>query len=152
MYLMSWNELEGLCLELEKKIKDSGKESQIDLIVCISRGGLFLGRVLSEMLNKPLAVISARYQGTRYTVDDKISSLCPIKGNILLVDDVMEEVVNDIVKVIKKNKAVTSITLACLFYRKQGKNFTPSYSINEIHKEIWVTFPYQAGCLKGHRL
>lgn len=152
MYSMSWNELEGLCLELEKKIKDSGKDKQIDLIVCVSRGGLFLGRILSEMLNKPLAVISARYQGTKYTVDDKISALCPIKGNILLVDDVMEEVVNDIVKVIKKNKSVNSVTLACLFYRKQGKKFIPDYSVNEIHKEIWVTFPYQSGCLKGHRL
>ena len=149
---MSWNELEGLCLELEKKIKDSGKDKQIDLIVCVSRGGLFLGRVLSEMLNKPLAIISAKYQGTKYTVDDNISTLYPIKGNILLVDDVMEEVVNDIIKVIKKNKVVTSVTLACLFYRKQGKKFTPDYSINEIHNEIWVTFPYQSGCLKGHRL
>ena len=51
MYLMSWNELEGLCFELIKKIKEKNKDKQIDLIICVSRGGLFLRSF--EMLNKP---------------------------------------------------------------------------------------------------
>ena len=110
---MSWDEFEGLSIELSRKIIDSNKK--IDLIICVSRGGLVLGKILSETLDKPLAVISAKYLENKYTVDDNISSLYPIKGNILLVDDVMEEVVNDIVKVVKKNKGVTSVTLASLF-------------------------------------
>ncbi len=150
MYSMSWNEFESLSLELAHQIKGSKKD--IDLIICISRGGLVLGKILSETLDKPLAVISAKYLKDKYIVDDNISSLYPIKGRILLVDDVMEEIVNDIVKVIKKNKGVTSVTLATLFYRKQGKKFVPDFSINEIHKEIWVTFPYQSTCLKEHCL
>ncbi len=149
MYLMSWNELEGLSFELIKKIKEKNKDRQIDTIVCVSRGGLFLGKILSEMLNKPLAVISAKYLGDKYTVGT-ISSIYPVKGRVLLVDDVMEPVVQDIIKVIKQNKAVTSVELACLFYRKKGKNFVPDFSINEIHNEIWVIFPYQIECLKEH--
>lgn len=149
MYLMSWNELEALSTELAKKIRCSKKDKQIDLIVCVSRGGLFLGKILSEILEKPLAVISARYQGDKYMVGT-ISSLYPIKGRVLLVDDVMEEVVNDIIKVIKKNNGVTSIELACLFYRQKGKDFIPDFSINEIKKELWVSFPYQHDCLKEH--
>lgn len=149
MYLMSWNELEGLSFELIKKIKEKNKDKQIDVVVCVSRGGLFLGKILSEMLNKPLAVISAKYLGDKYTVGT-ISSIYPVKGRVLLVDDVMEPVVNDIVKVIKQNKAVTSVELACLFYRTKGKKFVPDFTINEIHNEIWVTFPYQTECLKEH--
>lgn len=146
---MSWNELEGLSFELIKKIKEKNKDKQIDIVICVSRGGLFLGKILSEMLNKPLAVISAKYLGDKYTVGT-ISSIYPVKGRVLLVDDVMEPVVQDIIKVIKQNKAVTSVELACLFYRKKNKNFVPDFSINEIHNEIWVNFPYQSECLKEH--
>jgi len=147
---MSWNEFEGLSLELANQIKDSKKD--FDLIICVSRGGLVLGKILSEILDKPLGVVSAKYLGDKYTVDSCISCIYPIKGKILLVDDVMEEIVNDISKVIKKNKGVTTVTLATLFYRKKGKKFVPDFSINEIQKDIWITFPYQKKCLKEHCL
>lgn len=149
MYMMSWNELEGLCFELIKRLKEKNKDKQIDTIVCVSRGGLFLGKVLSEMLGKPLAVISAKYLGHKYTVGT-ISTIYPVKGRVLLVDDVMEPIVYDIVKVIKQNKAVTSVELACLFYRKKKQDFVPDFTINEIVNEIWVTFPYQLESLKEH--
>jgi uncharacterized protein len=147
---MSWNEFESLSMELSRKIIESKKNRDIDIIICVSRGGLVIGKILSETLEKPLAVISARYQGDKYLVEENISSLFPIKGNVLLVDDVMEEIVNDIVKVIKKNKAVKSVILASIFYRKKNKKFTPDFSVNEIKESIWVRFPYQRNCLKEH--
>ena len=150
MYSMSWNEFESLSLDLAKKIKDSKKD--IDIIICISRGGLVLGKILSEVLDKPLAVISAKYLGARYTVDDNISSVYPVKGNILLVDDILEDTVNDIMLVIKKNKAVKNIILASVFYRKKQNNFKPDFFVGDIKDSLWITFPYQAGCLKGHCL
>jgi len=150
MYSMSWNEFESLSLDLAKKIKDSRKE--IDIIICVSRGGLVLGKILSEVLDKPLAVISAKYLGSRYTVDDNISSVYPIKGNVLLVDDILEDTVDDIVGVIKKNKAVKNIALASIFYRKKKNNFKPDFFVGDIKDSLWITFPYQAGCLKGHCL
>ncbi len=150
MYSMSWNEFESLSLDLAKKIKDSRKD--IDIIICISRGGLVLGKILSEVLDKPLAVISAKYLGARYTVDDNISSVYPVKGNVLLVDDILEDTVNDIMLVIKKNKAVKNIILASVFYRKKQNNFKPDFFVGDIKDSLWITFPYQAGCLKGHCL
>lgn len=147
---MSWNEFESLSLDLAKKIKDSRKE--IDIIICVSRGGLVLGKILSEVLDKPLAVISAKYLGSRYTVDDNISSVYPIKGNVLLVDDILEDTVDDIVGVIKKNKAVKNIILASIFYRTKKNNFKPDFFVGDIKDSLWITFPYQAGCLKGHCL
>jgi hypothetical protein len=147
---MSWNEFESLSLDLAKKIKDSRKD--IDIIICISRGGLVLGKILSEVLDKPLAVISAKYLGARYTVDDNISSVYPVKGNVLLVDDILEDTVNDIMLVIKKNKAVKNIILASVFYRKKQNNFKPDFFVGDIKDSLWITFPYQAGCLKGHCL
>ncbi|MFA5745241.1 MAG: phosphoribosyltransferase family protein [archaeon] len=146
MYSMSWNEFESLSFELAKKIKSSKKE--VDLIICVSRGGLVLGKILSEILEKPLAVISAKYINDKYTIDENISSLYPIKGDILLVDDIMEETTNEIVKVIKRNKQVKTVTLATLFYRPKGKKLIPDFSINEIQRTMWITFPYQKDCLK----
>ncbi|MDD3127174.1 MAG: phosphoribosyltransferase family protein [Candidatus Izemoplasmatales bacterium] len=147
---MSWNEFESLSLDLAKKIKDSRKE--IDIIICVSRGGLVLGKILSEVLDKPLAVISAKYMGARYTVDNKISSLYPIKGTILLVDDILEDTVYDIIDEVKKNKLVTNILLASIFYRKKKNNFKPNFVVGDIIDSLWITFPYQASCLKGKSL
>lgn len=147
---MSWNEFESLSLDLAKKIKESKTFDNIDLIICISRGGLVLGKILSEVLDKPLAVISAKYQGSRYTVDNNISSVYPVKGNVLLVDDILEDTVNDIVSVIRKNKNIKSITLASIFFRKKKNNFKPDFFVGDINDSLWITFPYQKDCLKGH--
>lgn len=152
MYSMSWNEFESLSLELSRKIRDSGKTKDIDIIICISRGGLVLGKILSEVLEKPLAVISAKYIGSRYTVDEHISAVYPVKGNALLVDDILEDTVKDIISVIKKNSQVKSITLASIFYRKKENDFKPDFFIGDIKDSLWITFPYQAGCLKRHCL
>lgn len=145
---MSWNEFESLALELSKKIKTSKVE--FNIIVCVSRGGLVLGKILSEVLDKPLAIISARYLGAKYTVDNCISSVYPVKGNILLVDDVLEGTVSDIIKVIKKNTAVENITLASVFYRKKDDGFKPDFYIGDVKDSLWIVFPYQAKCLKGN--
>lgn len=152
MYVMSWNEFESLSLDLASKIKNSEKIKEIDLIICVSRGGLVLGKILSEVLDKPLAIISAKYMGARYTVDNKISSLYPIKGTILLVDDILEDTVNDIIVEVKKNKPVNNILLASIFYRKKNNNFKPNFFVGDIKDSLWVTFPYQASCLKGNSL
>jgi hypoxanthine phosphoribosyltransferase len=89
MYSMSWNEFESLSLEVAKIIRQS--KNNYDLLICVSRGGLLLGKILSEVLDTPLAIISAKYVNDTYLVDDKISSTVPIKGKILLIDDVLEE-------------------------------------------------------------
>jgi len=146
MYSMSWNEFESLSLEVAKIIKQS--KNNYDLLICVSRGGLLLGKILSEVLDTPLGIISAKYVNDTYLVDDKISSTVPIKGKILLIDDVLEENSLKIIEVIKKNKSVLCVDLASVFYRAKNKKFKPNFFINEIKDNIWVSFPYQSKHLK----
>jgi hypoxanthine phosphoribosyltransferase len=155
MYDMSWNEFEKLCVDLSFQIKKYCKlnNKKYDLIITINRGGLLIGRLLSEILKVDLAVISARHVNKKYVIDKKISSIKEIQGNILLVDDILEDSSKLIVDFIKQNyKKVKSIDLASIFYRPK-LNFKPDFYINSIKESkesLWVAFPYQNKSLKTH--
>jgi len=142
MYYISWNEFESLSLELGKKIIDSKKK--YSAVICVSRGGLLLGRLLSGVLNLPLGVISAKFVNNKYVVDNNISCLFDIKGDILLVDDVLEQKESEeIVQKIKKiQKEVKKIDLASIFYRSENE-FVPTYYVNKIKDRLTIVFPYQ---------
>jgi len=142
MYYISWNEFESLSLELGKKIIDSKKK--YSSVICVSRGGLLLGRILSGILNLPLGVISAKNINNKYVIDNNISCLFDIKGDILLVDDVIEQKESvEITKKIKKiQKEVRNIDLACIFYKSQNE-FVPLYYVNKIKDRLTIVFPYQ---------
>lgn len=141
MYYISWDEFESLSLELGKKILEG--EKKYTAVVCVSRGGLLLGRILSGILNLPLGVISAKVVDNRYVIDNTISCLFDIKGDILLVDDVLEKRSLEISKTIKKiQKEVKNIDLACIFY-KSGNEFVPNYYVNNVKDRLVIIFPYQ---------
>ena len=141
MYSLSWNEFETLAMEVAKKIQNS--EKTFDIVVAVSRGGLLLGRLLSSMLELPMGVISAKEMDGKYYVDDYISTIYDIEGNVLLVDDVFEETGNLIIKKIKKNyPKINNVTLACLLY-KSTSNFKVEFSINKVEKKLNIIFPYQ---------
>lgn len=96
---MSWNEFESLALNLAKDIDFSNKK--YDLIITVGRGGLLLGRILASLLKLPLGVIFAKTINDTYKISDNISCLSEIKGNVLLVDDLMD---NNALLIQKKNK------------------------------------------------
>jgi hypoxanthine phosphoribosyltransferase len=141
MYSLSWNEFEALSMELAKKIQLSGEE--FNVIVAVSRGGLLLGRLLSSLLQLPMGVIFAKNIDGKYFVDNSISSIYEMEGNVLLVDDVFEETANLIVEKIKKNYSnVKNISLACLIYKSKN-NFKVKFSINKVENKLNIVFPYQ---------
>ncbi len=146
MYDISWNEFETLAMDLVKKIECSDKT--YDAVVCISRGGLLLGRLISAILKIPLGIISAKMVDNKYVVDDYISCVYEIEGNVLLVDDILEDTVSLIIKKLKKNyKKIDEILLACVFYKSKNK-FKPNYYINKITHKLDIIYPYQEGALK----
>ncbi len=146
MYYTSWNEFESLSLELGKKVISSNKK--YCAVICISRGGLLLGRILSGILDVPLGVISAKLINNKYVIDKAITCLFDLKGDVLLVDDVFEEnrgeEVAKKIKLIKKT--IKTIDLACIFYKSEGK-FVPKYSVNKIKNKLTIVFPYQEASL-----
>ncbi len=149
MYRISWDEFERLAVDLSKNIRNSNKK--FDHIICVSRGGLLIGRLLSEVLDLPLSVISAKCDDNKYIVRDQISYFTKPKGNVLLVDDVLEDTAEIISKrILAKNKNIKNICFAGVFYRSKESKFVPDFYVNKVVDKIWVCFPYQGKSLKKH--
>ncbi len=150
MYGISWDEFERLSVDLAKNIQESNQK--YDQIVCVARGGLLLGRLLSEILDLPLGIISAKCDDNKYIVKPEVSSFKEIQGNILLVDDILEETINIIADhLFKRYKNIKKIDCAGIFYRqKKDTQFVPNFYINKVIEKIWIDFPYQTKSLKKH--
>jgi len=142
MYKVSWTEFESLAIDLTKKIKSSNKN--FSFIVGVSRGGLLLSRLLSSTLDLPMGVIAAKHVDGVYHVDNYISTIYDVEGDILLVDDVMDQAsVNVISKINKNYKNINSITSACIFYKGTEKSFKPDFFTSKVDEFITIVFPYQ---------
>ena len=116
-----------------------------DEIVAISRGGLTLGHLLSDLLKLPICTFAIQsYKDIKKQGEVKITQPLtkPIRGkNILLVDDVA-----DSGKTLKRaftylNKLhPKSITLASMFYKPHSK-VKPDIYAQKTTK--WILFPYE---------
>lgn len=147
MYKISWNEFESLALDLSKQILNS--KNKYNFIIGVSRGGLLLARVLSSALDLPMGVITSKHISGKHYVDARISSVFDVEGCVLLVDDVSDFAVNNMSeKILKTNPKISSLSLACLFFKKEGCNFLPSYYIKEVENILTIVFPYQEVAIK----
>lgn len=137
---INWQNYHRLVLQLAKKIN-----FRPHFIICINRGGLVIGRILSEVLKKPLAVITANSYKGRKKFNLKIGSISTIgqvRGKVLLVDDKADtgQTLDGVKKKIEKIKNVKEVKTACL-YRMPKSKFKPDWFVKEV--DCWVVFPYE---------
>ena len=93
---VSWDEYNRLIEKLALKVWESGWS--FDAILCLARGGLRVGDVMSRLFDKPLGVLftssyreSAGTVQSRLLIADHISSAAPMPaGRWLLVDDLVD--------------------------------------------------------------
>lgn len=140
---MSWAELDELSGKIAASVEQSGFNP--DFIVCISRGGLILGRLLSAYLNKPLAVVSASSYSGRERGDLKMnltfSSVQPVKGKVLLADDIADTgaTISAVYSALRQNPEITELKTAALVLKSFSK-FKPDFCGAQY--DGWVVFPY----------
>lgn len=118
---------------------------KINQIVAISRGGLTLGRLLSDFLNIPVATFTIQsYTDIQSEGEIKITEplKTSIRGNhVILVDDVA-----DSGKTLKrallylKRFGPASVTTVTMFYKPRS-SYRPDYFAEETKK--WILFPYE---------
>jgi len=71
---ISWQQLEKDCISLAKKIADT----HIDEIICISRGGLVVSRILSDLLDVKISNITIEsYQNAKQEKEPVITHFLP---------------------------------------------------------------------------
>jgi hypoxanthine phosphoribosyltransferase len=117
----------------------------IDQIVAISRGGLTLGHLLTDLLRKPISIISIQ----SYT-DIQTSGVAVLTAklqnsikhkHILLVDDVSDSGKT----LLRATKYLTragakKITTVTMFYKPRSV-YRPDYFARQTTK--WILFPYE---------
>ncbi len=143
-YLLdSWDEYHALALQLAKKILTD--KVHIDEIVAISRGGLTLGHLLTDLLRVPISTFTIQsYTDIQATGEVKITKPLtePLYGKtILLVDDVSD-------RGITMKRALEYLTM---FTPKKIVTLTLYYKPHSVYKpdyyakttSAWISFPYE---------
>lgn len=138
---VSWEEYHTLAQDLAEKLLSQGRK--FDEIVAISRGGLPIGRLLSDLLALPISIFSTQsYTDLETQGEVKITKpiITPIRDkDILLVDDV-SDTGKTLVRALEYLKAQQpkTVTTLTLFYKPQSI-FKPDYFAKTT--SAWIIFP-----------
>ena len=140
--VVSWTNLEKDCLLLAKKIRKSGKH--FDEIVSITRGGMVVARILSDLLELPISHIAIQSYKQLTSKKPVITQFSPriFDGeSILLVDEL-----SDTGKTFKRaveymqSLPIGDFVTAALYIKPQT-TFIPDFWVENI--DAWIIFPYE---------
>lgn len=145
---ISWEEYYSLIKSLKNKIKDDA--NNFDQILCLARGGLFVGDALSRYLNIPLAILfTSSYRLSQTSgelhIDDNIAKQNNKFGTrILLVDDLIDsgKTFVGVSKYLQDNHDIELLKTACI-WKKDTAIFTPDYFVSTSKHEDWFNQPFE---------
>ena len=148
---MSSEEYDEQIEKLAIKIHQSGW--YFDTILCLARGGMRPGDVLSRIFRKPLAIISTssyRADGgtTRGKLDIAKYITTPqghLAGQVLLVDDLADtgHTLQGVIDMLKLNyPAITELRTAVL-WTKASSVFVPDYTVDHLITNPWIHQPFE---------
>ncbi|SFM39452.1 phosphoribosyltransferase [Variovorax sp. OV329] len=149
---VSHDEYNNLIEKLAIKVHQSGWE--FDNILCLARGGMRPGDVLSRIFDKPLAIMStSSYRAEAGTVQGHLdiahyitTPKGEIAGRVLLVDDLADSghTLNAVVELLRtKYKPITELRTAVL-WTKGLSTFTADYSVEELPTNPWIHQPFES--------
>jgi hypoxanthine phosphoribosyltransferase len=148
---VSWDEYHRLIERLIVQVHESGY--RFDAILCLARGGLRIGDVVSRVYDMPLAILAA--SSYRAAAGTKQGSLDigefitktggEIAGKVLLVDDLVDSGVT-MARVIEHLKqrftAISEVRTAVLWY-KAVSTFKPDYFVDYLADSPWIHQPFE---------
>ncbi len=148
---VSYDEYHNLIEKLAIKVHQSAWE--FDNILCLARGGMRPGDILSRIFDKPLAIMStSSYRadaGTRQgTLDIARFITTPkgeIAGKVLLVDDLADSghTLNAVIKLLKTSYAPITELRSAVLWTKGVSAFTPDYSVEFLPTNPWIHQPFE---------
>lgn len=148
---VSYDEYHNLCEKLAIKIHQSGWE--FDTILCLARGGMRPGDILSRIFDKPLAIMStSSYRAEAGTVQGHLdiahyitTPRGEIAGKVLLVDDLADSglTLQKVIEMLRaKYTKVTDLRTAVLWTKGLSK-FTADYSVEYLPTNPWIHQPFE---------
>lgn len=140
---VSWEQYHSLARKLAAKILSD--KVQIDEIVAISRGGLTLGHLLTDLLRVPISTFTIQsYTDIQVQGEVKITKplSTPIHDkHVLLVDDVSDSG-KTLIRALEylKSQQPKSVSTLTLYYKPHSM-YKPDYFAQSTSD--WILFPYE---------
>jgi hypoxanthine phosphoribosyltransferase len=149
---VSYDEYNNLIEKLAIKVHQSGW--QFDTILCLARGGMRPGDILSRIFDKPLAIMStSSYRAdagmTQGNLDIARFITTPkgeIAGKVLLVDDLADTgtTLKSVINQLRNNyKPITELRSAVL-WTKGVSSFEADYCVEMLPTNPWIHQPFEA--------
>ncbi|OGK13696.1 hypothetical protein A3A93_01055 [Candidatus Roizmanbacteria bacterium RIFCSPLOWO2_01_FULL_38_12] len=141
-YKLSWVKLERDCLELYSQVKDKN----IDLIVSISRGGIVVARIFSDLLdNLHISQITITgYEDLKKQKKTVITEEPPTdfkNKTLLIVDEVSDTgAALDVAKKYFQKKSPKKIYTLTPYIKPHTKTIPDFWKQNI---DAWIIFPYE---------
>lgn len=130
-----------------------GSDWRFNQIVCIARGGLRVGDIMSRIFKLPLAIIfTSSYTGEggmargAITVSEHMAMTTAALGDrVLIVDDLVDsgatlEAVRDYIQA--RHASVAAMRTAVLWYKGCSK-FKPDYFVEYLPDSPWIHQPFE---------
>ncbi|MFN4362097.1 MAG: phosphoribosyltransferase [Hylemonella sp.] len=148
---VSYGEYHNLVEKLAIKIHQSGWA--FDTILCLARGGMRPGDILSRIFNKPLAIMStSSYRANAGTTQGHLdiakyitTPQGEIAGRVLLVDDLADSghTLQAVVKMLRERYAPITELRTAVIWTKGVSAFQPDYSVEYLPTNPWIHQPFE---------
>ena len=148
---VSWPRYHALIERLALAIYDS--DWPFNQIICIARGGLRVGDVLSRIYEVPLAILSTHSYATeggtvrgQLVIAEHMTMTAPRLGErALLVDDMVDSghTLQAVVETLPQRFAhITELRSAVLWYKAHSA-FRPDYFVEHLPQNPWIQQPFE---------
>jgi hypoxanthine phosphoribosyltransferase len=148
---VSYDEYHNLIEKLAIKVHQSGWK--FDTILCLARGGMRPGDMLSRIFDKPLAIMStSSYRADAGTVQGHLdiaryitTPKGEIAGRVLLVDDLADSghTLHAVVGLLKNNYPPITEMRSAVIWTKGLSTFTADYSVEFLPTNPWIHQPFE---------
>ncbi len=149
---VSYDEYHNLIEKLAIRIHQSGWE--FDTILCLARGGMRPGDILSRIFNKPLAIMSTssyradagKLQGHLDIARFITTPKGEIAGRVLLVDDLADSghTLKAVMALLKGNYSSITELRSAVLWTKALSTFAPDYSVEFLPTNPWIHQPFES--------
>ena len=147
---VSWEEYHQLIERLALKVHASGWE--FDQILCLARGGLRPGDIISRIFDRPLGIMSiSSYRDVGGTLQGRLDMAKYITlpkgelvGRVLLIDDLADSGVT-LRAVVDRLRAMPAISelRSAVIWVKGVSAYTPDYHVESLPTSPWIHQPFE---------
>jgi hypoxanthine phosphoribosyltransferase len=148
---VGWEEYYALIEQLALRVYRSGYA--FDALLCLARGGLRAGDVLSRIFGKPLGVLtvsSYRDDAGRRRGDLRIASAisaldAELAGRVLLVDDLADSglTLEGVVNHLRQRHPRISELRTAVIWLKGCSEYRPDFYVRELPDSPWIHQPFE---------